>query len=97
MKILQQASSFTLAVALVAAALGLSLMLPVVAHATTTACADGDRFRDVAISPTPRVVKSVGDHANVADPGTRVALAGHWGGGSLVPDVDVRVRQVAAQ
>jgi hypothetical protein len=37
MKLLQQASSFTLAVALVAAALGLSLMLPVVAHATAVA------------------------------------------------------------
>ena len=37
MNLLHRASSFTLAVALVAAALVLSLMLPVVAHATTLA------------------------------------------------------------
>ncbi len=37
MKLLHRASSFTLALALVAAALGLSLMLPVVAHAATIA------------------------------------------------------------
>lgn len=37
MNLLYRASSFTLAVALVAAALVLSLMLPVVAHAATLA------------------------------------------------------------
>lgn len=39
MNLLHRASSFTLAVALVAAALVLSLMLPVVAHAASLAAA----------------------------------------------------------